>query len=102
MSGNRTRWPQNKTVLSNPRIVRNGPCVFVPMMFGNVRDRLLRDIYAGMRRRFPTEDNCFINRNNKLYRPLADRLPVVCKDSLKLGEAVRFGLLAGFFRLHSR
>ena len=39
------------------------PCVFIPMSFGNVRERPLREIFADMKRRFPTEESCFINRH---------------------------------------
>jgi MoaA/NifB/PqqE/SkfB family radical SAM enzyme len=78
------------------------PCVFIPLTFGNVRERPLGDICADMRRLFPTEDHCFINRNFEMLRPFAGRLPVGREDSLKLVESVRFGPLAGFFRLHFR
>jgi len=79
-----------------------GPCVFVPLTFGNVRERPLGEIFAAMRRRFPTEDDCFINRNFEMLRPFAGRLPVGREDSLKIVEAARFGPLAGFFRLYYR
>jgi len=79
------------------------PCVFIPMTFGSVWEKPLRPIYEEMRRWFPTEDNCFINRNYEMLRPFGGgRLPVRREDSLKLVESVRFGPLSGFFRIHYR
>ncbi len=45
------------------------PCVFLPMSFGNVRERPLKDMLLEMRGRFPGESRCFINKN---YRLLGD------------------------------
>ncbi len=79
------------------------PCVFIPMSFGNVCEKPIRSIYEEMRRCFPTEDTCFINRNYEMLRPFGGgRLPVRREDSLKLVESVHFGPLSGFFRLHYR
>jgi hypothetical protein len=44
------------------------PCVFLPCTVGNVREQPIRDILAGMWRRFPGEDRCFANRNWPLVR----------------------------------
>ena len=79
------------------------PCVFIPMSFGNVCEKPIRSIYEEMRRCFPTEDTCFINRNYEMLMPFGGgRLPVRREDSLKLVESVHFGPLSGFFRLHYR
>ena len=44
------------------------PCVFIPMTFGNVLERPVRDICASMSGRFPPRDCCFINRNYAIVR----------------------------------
>ena len=76
------------------------PCVFIPMTFGNVNERSIKEIYGDMRKRFPTESSCFMNKNFERLQPFSDhRLPVSKEDSIQLLEKIRFGPLAKFFQL---
>ncbi len=52
------------------------PCVFLPMSFGNVRDRPLADIVEEMGRGFPGQDRCFINANYRLLTQMGGPLPL--------------------------
>jgi MoaA/NifB/PqqE/SkfB family radical SAM enzyme len=76
------------------------PCVFVPMTFGNVMDRPVGDIYADMRRRFPSEESCFINQNYPLLQKHGrGQIPLGKAESEELLAEVRFGPLAKFFEI---
>jgi MoaA/NifB/PqqE/SkfB family radical SAM enzyme len=79
------------------------PCVFIPMTFGNVQERSIKEIYGEMRKRFPTENCCFINKNfEKLQRSTDSQLPLGKKESLKMMEEIEFGPLPKFFQLQYR
>lgn len=77
------------------------PCVFIPISFGNVRERTVKEIYQTMQQRFPTESTCFINRN---YRVLQGRGsgagPIDPAAALALMEGIQFSPLSKFFSLH--
>jgi MoaA/NifB/PqqE/SkfB family radical SAM enzyme len=76
------------------------PCVFIPMTFGNVRERPIREIFMGMRRFFPSEEGCFINRNYQLVRDKGrGRIPLEKTESEELLAGVRFGPLASFYEI---
>jgi MoaA/NifB/PqqE/SkfB family radical SAM enzyme len=76
------------------------PCVFVPMTFGNVMERPVGDIYADMRRHFPSEESCFINRNYRLLQKHGrGQIPLGKAESEELLAEVRFGPLAKFFEI---
>jgi MoaA/NifB/PqqE/SkfB family radical SAM enzyme len=76
------------------------PCVFVPMTFGNVMERHVGDIFADMRRHFPSEESCFINRNYALLQKHGGgRIPLGKAESEELLTEVRFGPLARFFEI---
>lgn len=75
------------------------PCVFLPMSFGNVRERPLAEILRDMRCRFPGEGRCFINRNYRALGAVADtRLPVDRVGAEELLDGVRFGPSSTFNR----
>ncbi len=77
-----------------------GPCVFVPMTFGNVRDHPVKEIFMGMRRFFPSEGSCFINRNYRLFQDKSrGRIPLSRVESEELLADVRFGPLSSFFKI---
>ncbi len=79
------------------------PCVFIPMTFGNVNTKSLKDIYKTMSDRFPTEDNCFINKNFELLREsLNEQSPIGPEESVRIVESANFGPLAKFFQLQYR
>ena len=79
------------------------PCVFIPMTFGNVQKRSMKEIYKAMLERFPTENTCFINKNYEfLQKHTQASGPVAEEDSLKIMEEIQFGPLARFFRLQYR
>jgi MoaA/NifB/PqqE/SkfB family radical SAM enzyme len=63
------------------------PCVFLPMSFGNVRERPLADIVAEMRAVFPGQDRCFVNQNYRLLAEASGRLPLPRRSSLELAAA---------------
>ena len=76
------------------------PCVFVPMTFGNVMERPVGDIYADMRRHFPSEESCFINRNYPLLQKHGrGQIPLGKAESEELLAEVKFGPLAKFFEI---
>jgi MoaA/NifB/PqqE/SkfB family radical SAM enzyme len=76
------------------------PCVFIPLTLGNVQEQPVRHIFSAMRRFFPSEESCFINRNYPLLRKYgAGRIPLGRAESEKLLADVRFGPLARFFRI---
>jgi len=76
------------------------PCVFVPLTFGNVMERHVGDIMADIRRHFPSEESCFINRNYALLQKHGHgRIPLGKAESEELLAEVRFGPLARFFEI---
>lgn len=67
------------------------PCVFAPFSIGSVRERPLGEILADMRRHFPTEDRCFMNRNWPIVREVSGgELPMPPGRTLSMLERVRF------------
>jgi MoaA/NifB/PqqE/SkfB family radical SAM enzyme len=77
------------------------PCVFTPMSFGNVQTESLPEIFAGMKRHFPSEDGCFINKNYRLLQRYSAGRNILCKaDMLKMLEEVHFSGLSEFNRLY--
>jgi MoaA/NifB/PqqE/SkfB family radical SAM enzyme len=79
------------------------PCVFIPMTFGNVQSKSMKEIYSSMLQRFPTENTCFINKNFEiLQKQTHGSGPIAEEDSWKIMEEIRFGPLAKFFRLQYR
>ena len=77
------------------------PCVFLPMSFGNVRERPLTDMLADMRGCFPGESRCFINKNYRLLGSAAGdrrRLPLDRGETVGMLERVRFGPPSEFNR----
>jgi MoaA/NifB/PqqE/SkfB family radical SAM enzyme len=76
------------------------PCVFTPMSFGNIRDNSLGSIFAEMKALFPSESDCFINRNYPLLKKhYHGQFPLSKTDTLQLLEDVQFSPLAQFSRL---
>ena len=79
------------------------PCVFIPMTFGNVRQRRLGDIVTAMQNCFPSENRCFINQNfAKLGAFATGAAPLALPAALQALDQVEFGPRAEFFRLHDR
>lgn len=77
------------------------PCVFTPMTFGNVKERLFEEIYREMKQCFPSQDHCFINSNFRLFQKyFRGSAPIPREDALRLMGEVRFGPRAKFFELH--
>ena len=77
------------------------PCVFLAVSFGNVHQKSMKDIYAELKRVFPTEDSCFVNKNLGLLQKYSHgRTPLSEKDTLAMMEEIRFGPMARFFQLH--
>ena len=79
------------------------PCVFAPVTFGNVGRRPVADIYSEMKRRFPTEGSCFVNKNVDLLRKHHHgTTPISAEDTLRMMDEVEFGALARFFAIYYR
>ncbi len=77
------------------------PCVFIPMTFGNVRETSIQEIYADMRRYFPSAESCFINRNYELLRRYyRGSLPLGRAESEQLMPGIRFGPPSRFFKIY--
>ncbi len=92
----------NKMVFIDP-FGEVSPCVFIPMTFGNVREKPLRSIYGEMRARFAVRDRCFINSNYTYLRDHDGRkLPIGTKESHSIMDEIRPGHLPRFFQLQAR
>ena len=79
------------------------PCVFTPVTFGNVRDQPVEDIFREMKKRFPTEASCFINKNFGLLKKYhRGDTPICAEDTLKMMEEAQFGPKSKFYRLYYR
>ena len=79
-----------------------GPCVFVPLSYGNVMQEPLAKIYDRMRSVARPSDGCFINRNYGLVQKLFQgTLPLSPASALDIAGKAAFGPPARFFRLHN-
>ncbi|MBN1559497.1 radical SAM protein [candidate division KSB1 bacterium] len=77
------------------------PCVFTPMTFGNIAEKSIELLFSEMKRHFPSEEGCFINKNYKLFRKYIKDHSIICRqDSFALMREVEFGPLATFFQLY--
>jgi MoaA/NifB/PqqE/SkfB family radical SAM enzyme len=77
------------------------PCVFTPLNFGNIQTESLTTIFREMRKHFPSDESCFINKNFRLLQKNSAGRKVLGKsDSLKLLNEVRFGGLSKFNKLY--
>jgi MoaA/NifB/PqqE/SkfB family radical SAM enzyme len=77
------------------------PCVFTPLTFGNVHKAPVQDIFRRMKRHFPSDSCCFINKNYQLLRKYSHGgLPVREEDYHEMAKEVRFGPLAKFFEIY--
>jgi MoaA/NifB/PqqE/SkfB family radical SAM enzyme len=77
------------------------PCVFLPMSFGNVRERPLQDMLADMRGCFPGEGCCFVNKNYRLLGGAgggSGRLPLNREATVDMLQRVHFGPPSKFNR----
>ena len=75
------------------------PCVFMPMTFGNVREKPLGEIVPDMRRAFQSSDSCFLRWNYRiLERYAAGGLPLRRPASERVAGEARYGPPAAFFR----
>ena len=79
------------------------PCVFIPMTFGNVKEKSVTEIFREMRQRFPTENSCFINKNfERLQSAQGSDLPIGKEESIRIMKDTEFGPLPKFFELQYR
>jgi MoaA/NifB/PqqE/SkfB family radical SAM enzyme len=77
------------------------PCVFTPMKFGNVRHDSVQAIFSEMKRHFPSENSCFINKNYHLLKKYSDGQALLDKTAtLKMMKEVNFGPLSRFSELY--
>ena len=78
------------------------PCVFIPMSFGNVKDQSVRDIWSDMRKKFPSEETCFINRNYGLLKKYYQgKMPMDPEDSARVLDEVFFGQPSRFIKINN-
>jgi MoaA/NifB/PqqE/SkfB family radical SAM enzyme len=76
------------------------PCVFVPMSFGNIRQRPLAEIWADVRGGFRPGSECFIRSQQRPLRSLAaGGLPIPPPASRDFLKSVDFGAPARFVTL---
>jgi MoaA/NifB/PqqE/SkfB family radical SAM enzyme len=76
------------------------PCVFLPLSFGNVAERPLKEIFAEIRSRFPFAEACFINRNYSLLEKHAGgRVPLGKAGSEALLAEAHFAPATKFFKM---
>jgi len=78
------------------------PCVFIPMSFGNVKDRSVEDIWSDMRKKFPSEETCFINRNYGLLKKYYQgKMPMDPEDSARVLDEISFGQPSRFIKMNN-
>lgn len=78
------------------------PCVFTPLTFGNVHERPVADLFREMKRCFPSENTCFINKNYRLFQKYgrAGRSVISGPQAWKMMSEVDFGPRARFMELY--
>lgn len=77
------------------------PCVFIPLTYGNVREKSIKIIYRDMRKYFRSENTCFINKNYRLIQKyFRSTAPLGVQESIKVAEEACFGPLSRFFQLY--
>ncbi len=77
------------------------PCVFTPLSFGNVQTESLPEIFADMKKHFPSENGCFINKNYRLLQSYSGGRETLGKAAtLKMLAEVQFGGFSQFNRLY--
>ena len=92
----------NKMVFIDPFGEVN-PCVFVPMSFGNVRERSLRSIYDEMQESLPSRENCFINANYMRFKEHDGRkIPLDRETSLAILNDIPLGVPGRFLSLQAQ
>jgi MoaA/NifB/PqqE/SkfB family radical SAM enzyme len=75
------------------------PCVFLPLSFGNVRERPLGEILADMRQHCPGGSRCFINKNYGLFQEYGSAsLPFDRERTIAALDRAHFGPPAEFNR----
>lgn len=76
------------------------PCVFIPLTFGNVREKDVRTIYGEMKSLFPPQDRCFMNVNHARVRKHYDgRLPIAATAAKDCVKEADFGPQPAFLRV---
>jgi MoaA/NifB/PqqE/SkfB family radical SAM enzyme len=77
------------------------PCVFTPMSFGNVQADSIQAIFSEMKKHFPSEGGCFINKNYRLLQKYSNGQNIIGRrETLQMMEEVSFGSLSKFFQLY--
>jgi MoaA/NifB/PqqE/SkfB family radical SAM enzyme len=77
------------------------PCVFIPMSFGSVWEESIKTIFKEMKRYFPSDEKCFINKNYELIQKyFRGTSPLAIQESVKVMEEACFGPRPRFFELY--
>lgn len=79
------------------------PCVFTPMVFGNIRETPLGSLIQDMNVCFQSSDSCFINTNFELFQThLLQDGECHREQALKIMEKACFGQLPEFFKIYDK
>jgi MoaA/NifB/PqqE/SkfB family radical SAM enzyme len=79
------------------------PCVFTPMIFGNVRKSSVKSLFQEMKACFRSSDSCFINTNFELFEKYVPRGLELTKDqALTIMREACFGQLPEFFKIYDK
>jgi MoaA/NifB/PqqE/SkfB family radical SAM enzyme len=79
------------------------PCVFTPMVFGNVREAPVKSLFQEMNACFHSSDSCFINTNFELFQKYVPRdLELNKEQALAIMREACFGQLPGFFKIYDK
>jgi MoaA/NifB/PqqE/SkfB family radical SAM enzyme len=78
------------------------PCVFTPFSFGNITEASIDSIYTEMTNCFPSEGDCFINKNYPLFQKYyKGQYPIPRTDSLQLMKEVAFRSPSKFYQIYN-
>lgn len=79
------------------------PCVFTPLIFGNVRDASVKSLFQEMRARFRSSGSCFINTNFELFQKyVPSDLELNKEQTMTIMREACFGQLPEFFKIYDR
>ncbi len=78
-----------------------GPCVFTPITFGNIKNASIENIFFEMKKRFPSEGSCFINKNYTLLQKYnSGEYPIPREATLEMMKEVKFDSYSKFYELY--
>jgi len=79
------------------------PCVFTPMIFGNIREKPLESLFQDMAACFKCSDTCFINTNFELFQKYVSAdVKLNREQALAIMREACFGQLPEFFKVYDK